>query len=416
MIERKADDTGNSGEAGLKGNPDFQCIWNRRDTNALALEGYKEYLFGENGTEILKKEDELIPMWVADMEFSAPPSAVDNIAERLKHPIFGYTMNFNDEFYGVFEKWCRDHHKWSFKREELNISHGVIPALYFLVEHLCPKPEDKVVTLAPCYAFFKKAAEHHKRDLVLSDLLETNSGYKIDFKDLERKLSDENVKVFILCHPHNPSGQSWCNEDLVHIGELCTDHGVHIISDEIHCDLGRTGKIHTPLSKLLPHNTNITTCMAVSKTFNLAGLMFASIIIKDEELRRQWKENYYPFINPLSLAAAIGAYRGGADWLRELKLVLDENFEHVSSFLALHLPKARFLKPEFTYFAWLDLGEYFPDNVNMTKFFVENAGLIVEGSEMFVQNGGKHIRLNIACPKSRLHSALKSIVGALNKN
>jgi cysteine-S-conjugate beta-lyase len=388
----------------------FDQIIDRQNTNALAYDGYENYLFGsnENFPKINYSRKDLISMWVADMQFAAPQCAIDAMKERLEHPIFGYTMNFDNELYQAFSQWCKNKYDWSFPREEMQLSLGVIPALIGLVEYIC-EPGEKVLAFTPSYAFFKHACARVGREFVTSKLIEKNNEYKIDFEDFEKKVSDPQVKLLLLCHPHNPVGRIWTNDELKRIGEICFKHHVKIVSDEIHCDLLRKNIKHTPMAKLFPGNKNIITCMAVSKTFNLAGLMVATIIIPDPDLRKVWSHKHYGLVNPMSLAAAIGVYRNGESWLEELKVYLDGNFQLLEQFLKTHLPKTNFKIPHATYLAWVDFTEYFPANTNLTKFFLENAGVILEGSEMFVENGGLRVRLNLACPRTQLQAALDKI-------
>lgn len=392
----------------------FDQIIDRKNTNALAYDGYESYLFGpdENFPKIKYSREELISMWVADMQFAAPACAVEAMKKRLDHPIFGYTMNFDDELYQAFSQWCKTNYDWGFPREQMQISLGVIPALIGLVEYIC-QPEEKVLAFTPSYAFFKHACSRVGREFVTSKLIEKNNEYTIDFEDLDQKTKDPQMKLLLLCHPHNPIGRIWTDEELKKIGEICFKNDVKIVSDEIHCDLLRQGLKHTPLAKLFPANKNIITCMAVSKTFNLAGLMVATIIIPDPVLRKIWAHKHYGLVNPLSLAAAIGAYQNGAAWLDELKEYLDGNFQVLQNFLAQYFPKIQFKIPDATYLAWVDFTAYVPANTNLTKFFLENSGVILEGSEMFVENGGLRVRLNLACPRSQIHEALEKIKTAL---
>lgn len=392
---------------------DFDTHIDRRTTNALAQDGFEGYLFRDGGTpELPVSREDLIPMWVADMQFAAPKAALDAMAERLEHPIFGYTTNFGDELYDAFHAWCVERYDWSFARAEMQMSLGVIPALFALTDYVT-KPSEKILGLTPSYGYFKHAADHFGREFVGSPLIMQDGLFTIDFDDFERKASDPAVKLFFLCHPHNPTGRVWTESELRKMGELCFAHGVTIISDEIHCDLLRAGRRHTPLAKLFPDRKDVITCMAISKTFNLAGMMIASIIIPDPELQAVWKKRHYPFINPISLAAAIGAYRDGGPWLQELKTYLDGNFAWLKDYLAKHLPQARFEVPEATYLAWIDLGAYFPEPINFTKFFVEKAGVILEGGEMFVANGKDMLRLNIACPRAQVETALERMRDAI---
>ncbi|MBC7457852.1 MAG: putative C-S lyase [Bdellovibrionaceae bacterium] len=395
-------------------NNQFDQIIDRQNTNALAFDGYESYLFGPNESfpKIKYSKQELISMWVADMQFAAPPCAIEAMKQRLEHPIFGYTMNFSDELYQVFGGWCKNKYDWDFPQEEMQVSLGVIPALIGLVEYIC-EPGEKVLAFTPSYGFFKLACMRVGREFITSKLKENNNEYNIDFEDFEKKASDPKTRLLLLCHPHNPVGRIWTNDELKQIGNICFKYNMKIVSDEIHCDLLRKGLTHTPLAKLFPGNINIVTCMAVSKTFNLAGLMVATIIIPDPELRKDWMQKQYSLVNPMSLAAAVGVYREGVGWLEELKDYLDANFSLLQDFLKTNFPKIQFKIPQATYLAWVDFTEYFPPNTNLTKFFLENSGVILEGSEMFVENGGLRVRLNLACPRSQIQLALDRMKQAL---
>lgn len=398
-------------------NYNFDSNIDRSNTNALAEEGYLNYLFA--GKKItpkanLKKE-KLISMWVADMQFATAPVAIEAMTKRLEHPIFGYTMNFDDELYNAFHSWCKNKYEWSFKQEEMQVALGVIPTLYDVIDHTC-KVDEKILTLTPAYGFFKHATDYHKRELVTSKLIKKNNAYFIDFEDFENKVKDSKVKLFFFCHPHNPTGRVWSEDELKKIGKICFENDVIVISDEIHCDLLRKKEKHIPLAKLFPEEKNIITCMAPSKTFNLAGMMIATIIIPDPKLRKIWKERTLPFTNPISLAAAIGVFKNGNEWLEDLRSYLDENFSLLDNFLKEYLPHASFKIPDATYLAWIDLEYYFDKSVNLTKFFVENAGVILEGGEMFIENGGICIRLNLACPKAQVQLALERIYHAIKNN
>lgn len=393
---------------------DFDRLIPRHETNAVAVEGYEGYLFGADSASLTldRPREDIINMWVADMQFAAPPAALDAMADRLKHSIFGYTMNFDDQLYDVFSRWCDRRYGWIFPREQMVLSLGVIPALFGLVGYVCG-PDDKVLTLSPSYGYFKHATTKSGRTFVTSPLINDNGRYEVNFADFEVKASDPAVKVFFLCHPHNPTGRLWSEVEPRRMGEICFAHGVKIVSDEIHCDLLRTGLNHTPLAKLFPDSRDIITCMAVSKTFNLAGMMIATIIIPDPDLRAVWKDLHSPLVNPISLAAAIGSYRGGERWLEDLRVYLDGNFALATNFVRQYLPKARLDVPEATYLAWMNVGAYLPEPMNLTRFFLERAGVILEGGEMFVDNGEGHVRLNLACPRAVLQEALERMRSAI---
>lgn len=393
---------------------DFDEIIDRRNTNAMNTDGFREYIFKADDSMVFPyKDEEFIRMWVADMEFATPDVVIDGIKERLEKRIFGYTRVFGNEYYTAFSNWCKKRYDWSFEKKDLVMSNGVIPALYELVEYIC-KEDEKVLFFTPSYAYFQYAADYNHREAVVSDLIDQNGHYEIDFEDFEKKASDEKVTLLILCNPHNPTGRVWTEEELRKVGEIAEKHSLWVISDEIHCDLLRKGKRHIPLAKLFPENDKIITAMAPSKTFNIAGLMISNIIIPNEALRDIWASRHYNFDNPLSIAAAQAAYEKGSIWLSELQEYLDENFRFTKEYLAEHLPKARMAISESTYLAWVDVNEYFSKEENLPLFFAYEAGVLLEGGNMFVQNSDGFIRLNLACPKSTLKEGLKRICEAVN--
>lgn len=389
---------------------DFDKVIDRQGTNALAIEGFEDYLFGRP-CPITERRD-LLQLWVADMQFACPPAAVEAMRERLSHPIFGYTANFDDCLFDVFNRWCSSHFDWQVKRDEMQVSLGVIPALFTLVELTCG-PEDKVITLSPSYGYFQKAAHHSGAQLITSPLLKCGNDYSIDFDDFARKVADVRVKLFFFCHPHNPTGRVWTPDECETLHQICKAHDVLILSDEVHCDLLRQGISHRPLASQFPNCDNIVTCMAPSKTFNLAGMMTAQIIIPNPELRSRWKQRHPLFANPLGLAAAQGAYRDGEEWLNQLRTYIDGNFNALGDFLERTLPNAGFKIPAATYLAWIDLSSYVPSGTNLTRLLLEQAGVIVEGGEMFVENADGMVRINVACPRSILMEALDRIAHAV---
>ncbi len=237
----------------------------------------------------------------------------------------------------------------------------------------------------------------------------------MDYADIEAKAKDPKVKLCIFCNPHNPSGRIWTEEELKRFGDICLENNVLIISDEIHCDLIRTGLRHTPLAKLYPESDQIITCMAPSKTFNMAGLMFSNVIIPNAEIMEIWKDRHYDFDNPLSITAAQAAYEQGGQWLAELKLYLDENFRFAKEYLGEHLPKAVFRIPEATYLGWVDIGAYVEQGEDLPLLFANEAAVLLEGGNMFVQNSDTYIRLNLACPRAMLAEGLRRICELLNK-
>ncbi len=394
---------------------DFDEIIPRQHTNAMNTDGFRDYIFHAGPDTVFPyKDEEFIRMWVADMEFATPDVVIQGMEERLKKRIFGYTRIFEPEYYEAFVGWCRRRYGWDFPKEELVMSNGVIPALYELVSFLCA-PNEKVLFLTPSYAYFQYAADFNDREAVCSDLIYENGSYHIDYADLERKAGLDGVKLLILCNPHNPTGRVWRKEELEKLGQIVKAHGLWIISDEIHCDLLRKGEQHIPMGKVLPDYSRLITCMAPSKTFNLAGMMISNIIIRDPALRAHWLKRHYNFDNPLSIAAAQAAYEKGEPWLEELRAYLDENFRFTQNYLKEHLPKAGFSISQATYLAWVDLSAYFVPEEHLPTFFAYEAGVLLEGGNMFVQHSDGFIRLNLACPRSTLEEGLRRICTAVNE-
>ncbi|MDD3137514.1 MAG: PatB family C-S lyase [Lachnospiraceae bacterium] len=392
----------------------FDEIIDRRHTNAMNTDGFRDYIFhADESMTFPYKDEEFIRMWVADMEFATPDVVIDGIKERLKKRIFGYSRVFEKSYYDAFAGWCKNRYNWTFNRKELVMSNGIIPALYELVEYIC-KADEKVLFLTPSYAYFKYAADFNKRDYICSDLKNKDGQYSIDFEDFEKKAADEKTTLFIFCNPHNPSGRVWKEEELKKLAGIIEKYNLWVISDEIHCDLIRLNQKHIPLGKIMPDYERLITAMAPSKTFNLAGLMISNIIIRDKKLKEVWLSRHYNFDNPLSIAAAQAAYEKGNEWLEELRAYLDENFQFAGAYLAEHLPKAKYRVSEATYLAWVDLNEYFDSDEDLPLFFAYKAGVLLEGGNMFVQNSDGFIRLNLACPKATLAEGMKRICGAVN--
>ena len=391
----------------------FDKIIDRSGTNAMSLAGYRGYLFDPSedlvGTYL---EEEFIPMWVADMAFAIAPEIIAAMKNRLEHPLLGYSIVADQTYPLAFQKWCKDRYDWEPSIEHLVHAKGVIPALFSLIGQIC-KAGEKVLIVTPSYAFFKHGADYNGVELLCSDLIAVEGKYCMDMKDIQEKVSDEKCVLGIFCNPHNPTGRVWSVNELQELGELCLGNGLTIISDEIHCDLLRKGQMFTPMASLFPDSDRIITCMAPSKTFNLAGNLFANIVIPNAEIRKVYSENYLSVENPLSVVAAQAAYTQGEAWLTELLDYLDSNFQYLKEQLDNSLAEARFEISESTYLAWVDLNHYFKNDENLSIFFARNAGVILEGGEMFVANAMGYIRLNLACPRKILEEGIQRVITAV---
>ncbi len=395
---------------------DFDEVIDRRNTGAMAKDGFRNYLFGGQDPVVLPCADEdAISMWVADMAFASAPAARAAMVDRVeRHPIFGYSAVFEPELYDSFARWCDAHYRWRPQAEHFTTSAGIVPALMDFAE-IFVGDGDAVLTLTPAYGYFKHSSAKYDRELITCALVEDESGrYTVDMADFEAKITTSPVRMFFLCHPHNPTGRLWTNDELRQMADVCIANEVLIISDEIHCDLLRAGTTHTPLAKLYPDYDKIVTCMSSSKTFNLAGLGIANVIIANDELRERWLDHVSPLVNPLSEAAAIGVFSHGHAWHRDLINYLDANFAYLAEVLAEKLPKAVFSIPDATYLAWVNLAAYFPNDLNLTRYFAETCGVLLEGGDMFVADADGHVRLNLACPRSVLANGLDKIVDATN--
>lgn len=379
----------------------------RLGTDSINAEDYEASLFGSDVPKFPCAPEQLIRMWVADMEFATPDVIIQAMEQRLQRRIFGYSKFLDDRYYEAFSAWTQRRYGWKCRPEELAASHGVVPALNDLLRYTC-LPGDKVLIFTPSYGPFRAAAAHNDLSCVYSELQRRDGRYEIDFADVEEKLRDTSIKACVFCNPHNPTGRIWTQAELERLGNLCIQRDLWLISDEIHCDLLRSGKTHLPLAKLFPDYKKLVTCMAPSKTFNMAGLLFSNVIIRDESLRKLWQQRD-DSENALSLVAARAAYEEGEPWLKELCVYLDGNFALVQEVLAEQLPKAVFSLPEATYLAWVDLRAYFPPEKRLTRYFAETAGVLLEDGSMFVGNSAGCVRLNLACPRATVAAALDRI-------
>lgn len=396
----------------------FDEIIDRQNTNALKTDGFRGYIFHAGPEKVFPyKDDEFIHMWVADMEFAVAPEIVDAMRQRLDRRIFGYTGVFTHDYYNSFSKWCKDHYDWSFPEEELCFRPGIIPALYQFAETLCTKDE-KVLMNTPAYGYFLHAAEYAGVGALLSPLKKNTDGtFEMDFEDFEKKCADPACKLVFWCNPQNPTGRMWTEEELRRVAEIVEKYNLWIISDEIHCDLIRCGKKHIPMAKVMPDYKKLITCMAPSKTFNIAGLAFSNIIIRDPALRERFQERdkLFGMVNPLSLTAAKAAYDKGGAWHEELKQYLDGNFKFMKEFMEEYMPEAVTYIPEATYLAWVDMSKCLPDVEDLPGFFANNAGVLLEGgNSLFVGNAAGYIRLNLAMPRSVIKTGLERMRDAIN--
>lgn len=387
-------------------NCDFDRVIDRCHTNSIKWD-FAQSIFGV---------DDVLPMWVADMDFEAPQPVIEALVEKAKHGIFGYADG-TESYYEAIMGWMLRRHNWRIERDWICFCPGVVPSLLWLVRAFV-KPGEKVVVQSPVYPPFFRSIESNGSELLNNPLKLENGQYVIDFVDLEEKLKS-GAKILILCNPHNPVGRVWKREELMKIGELCLKYHVIVVSDEIHSDLIYSGQKHIPfaaLSEELAQNSIV--CTAPSKTFNLAGLQISNIIIPNPELRRTFKKtlasNGMSHPNIFGLVALEAAYNEGEEWLNQLLVYLKENLNFLLQYIERNVPKVKVIIPEGTYLVWLDFRELGMEPKELQKFLLNKAHVAMNAGYTFGPGGEGFERLNIACPRSVLQEGLGRIARAVN--
>lgn len=360
-------------------------------------------------------EKGLLPMWVADMDFQSPPEVIAALKERAEHGIFGYSGGYGGWFEALMQ-WMGKRYGWAPQREWISTSPGVVAALYMLVRALT-EPGDRIIIQPPVYRPFYYVARSNGCELLENPLYFDGSKYRMDLEQLRQQV-DARVKLLILCSPHNPVGRVWSREELLSLGQFCLEHGITIISDEIHSDLVYSGYKHTVLaagSKDLEQNTVV--CNAPSKTFNIAGIPASNVIIANETLRSAYRRvlrgSGLALPNVFAVTAVEAAYTYGEVWLEELLLYLEDNYRVASSFIAQRIPEIKIIEPEGTYLLWLDCRGLGLNDEELDSFIKEKAKLLLEPGTIFGTGGSGFQRMNIACPRSRLLEALQRLEKAV---
>lgn len=410
----------------------FDNITNRKGTNCL------KYDFAvERGKPV-----DVLPLWVADMDFPVSEEISKSLHAAVEHGIYGYTQP-KDAYYNAVMNWMERKHNWKTKREWIVKTPGVVFALGAAVKAFTD-PGDAILIQNPVYYPFTNIIRDNNRKVVDNTLVyhpvtertvvpvttddvseqqinnvgTVSPAYQIDFEDFERKIEQEHVKLFILCNPHNPVGRVWTVEELQKLGEICLRHHVIVVSDEIHNDFVYPGYEHTVFANVDPRFAEFTlTCTAPSKTFNLAGLQISNIFIPNENLRKAFKAEIdktgYDEPNALGVVACEAAYRAGEDWLEQLRAYLLKNLNFLRDFLQEKIPQIHLVDPEGTYLVWLDCSELGITGKELDQFIVDKAGLWLDGGSMFGPSGAAFQRVNIACPQATLELALNKLKAAV---
>lgn len=386
----------------------------------------KEYLVERKGTYSLKWDAldkrfgnaDLISMWVADMEIKAPKEVIEVLKERCEHGVFGYSY-VSDEYYNSVINWLKEKHNYEIKKEWLRFTNGVVTAIYCFV-NIFTKVDDAVLILTPVYYPFHNAVKDNNRKLITCDLKNTDGYFTIDYDEVEKKIVENKVKLFIQCSPHNPAGRVWKEEELARILEICKKHNVLVISDEIHQDITMKGYKHIPSAIVAngKYADNLITVSAASKTFNLAGLIHSNIIISNAELRKKYDEEIKKInqteISILGMLATQVAYEKGSEWLENVKEIIEDNFNYLKTELNKHIPEIIITNLEGTYLVFLDLRKIIPID-KVKEFIQDKCNLAIDFGEWFGASFKGFIRVNLATDPEIVKKAVENIITEYKK-
>ncbi len=387
----------------------FDQVYNRRDTRSVKWD-WMEKIYDINDAS------DILPMWVADMDFAAPTVVTEALLERISHPIFGYSY-ICEGCKTAVQSWLHAKHNWETETEWMLFHHGVIPAIATVVETFT-KPGASILVTPPIYPPFFSIPEKLGRKVEVSPLKESNGTYAMDFVSFEEKLRN-GIELFILCNPHNPGGMVWSKESLIEIIRLCAKYDTMILSDEIHADLVYSGHTHYPLASLADNEADrIITCVAPTKTFNLAGVQAAVMIVTDglkrEQLRDHAAAHGQMELSPFGATALKAAYEHGEPWLVELLEVLSSNIDYVIETITSSLPKVKIARPDATYLLWIDYRLTGLTEEEMMEFLLHKGKLALEPGSKYGELGRGFMRMNIACPRKTLEDGVERFIHALS--
>lgn len=356
---------------------------------------------------------DVLPLWVADMDFAVPQAVQDALMARAAHPVYGYTV-YPESLYEALVGWLKKRHAWQVEREWIVMCPGVVPSLHAAIIALS-QADDAVIVQPPVYAPFLAAPKTVGRRLLLDPLKIEDGRYCFDLEHFER-CAAEGARLLLLCSPHNPVGRVWRADELQALLEICKRYGIIVVSDEIHADLIYPGIHHTPLARLSDGAVKIVTAVAPSKTFNIPGLGLSALIVPDEQDRaaitKIFDMLHVGAANPFSIVAFEAAYRDGAPWLDDLLVYLEATCRFVRTFLQQHLPRIKLIAPEGTFLLWLDCRAMQLNDRQLEQFFVQRAGVGLSPGVIFGEQGSGFMRLNIAAPRSVIAGALEKIARA----
>lgn len=381
-------------------------------------------IISRRGTNCVKwdrsDDPQMLPLWVADMDFRAAPCIVEAIQRLVNHGVFGY-VDVPESYYETVIRWFAHRHDWHIQRQDMLYTTGVIPAIAAILQSLT-KPGDKVMIQTPVYNCFYTCIRNAGNVLVENPLIYENRRYSIDFEDFECKIVEEKPKIFLLCNPHNPAGRVWTRDELTRLGDICLRHGVYVISDEIHNELCMPGYHYTPFASISPefaHNSAI--CISASKSFNIAGLQLASIVAADARARtlidKGINVNETCDVSPFAIVAHKAAYsEEGEEWLRQLMEYVHDNYVFLCHFMEENLPQIGVTQIEGTYLAWIDCTEIGIPSLKLEQILRQEAHVWFTAGHVYSTTENYFMRVNLACPKAILTEALQRICTFFKKS
>ena len=364
-------------------------------------------------------ETDIIPLWVADMDFETFPCITEALQRRVAHGIFGYTR-VPEAYYEAVCNWFGKHHGWHINREDIIYTSGVVPAVSAVIKALT-LPGDQVIVQGPVYNCFFSSIRNNGCEMVSNSLIYNKEElrYEIDFDDLERKLKHERARLMLLCNPHNPGGRVWTRDELTRVAELCRKYGVRVVSDEIHCELTLYDNEYVPFGSLPDElSRGSITCCSPSKAFNTAGLQIANIVCRDAEVRnridRAININEVCDVNPFGVIALQAAYSDeGYEWLTQLRAYISSNYDLLRERFARELPKCKVMRMEGTYLAWIDCSELHISSDEIEEMLMHENKVWVNAGSMYGTEGAAFIRINMACTSELLNEGITRIVNGL---
>ena len=383
---------------------DFDKITSRRGTNSYKWDS--------------TDDKDVLPMWVADMDFQTAPCIINALKKRVDHGIFGYTR-VPEEYYEAVISWFGRRHSWQPRREWFIYTSGVVPALSAIIKALA-KEGDRILTLTPVYNCFFSSIRNNGCELSSCALRYENNTFSIDYDDLERRAADSKTTLMLLCNPHNPSGRVWTREELQRIGEICIKHNVIVVSDEIHCEIVHPVYKYIPFASISEEfKKHSVTCISPSKAFNIAGLQIANIITANDEWRQRIDKainiNEVCDVNPFGVIATIAAYNEGGEWLDQLLRYIHANYLFFKAYCEEHLPQLPVAPLQGTYLAWMDCRQLGIPSEELEEELMKNAKLWLNAGSMYGREGEGFMRWNLACPRQFVKEGLERFSSFIKK-